>query len=297
MKSTYLSHLALLSANIMYGLNFNIAKALMPDLIQPFGFIFCRVLGALLLFWMFGFFIKGSKIEAEDLPRLIACGLFGVAMNQLMFFYGLNITSPINSSVIMTSTPILVLLFASFLIKERITYLKILGILLGISGAIGLIVFQASDSLIASPKGDLFIFLNASSYAVYLVLVKPLLAKYSPLTVIKWVFTFGFIFVIPFGYNEFAEIQWDSFTSFSWWSFIYVIIGISFLAYLFNIYALKKLKPSAVSVYIYLQPLTATVASMFMGTNDLNAFKVLCALLIFLGVFMVSNPQLIRKVI
>src|SRR5690606_9216824 len=133
LKNPYLSHLALLGANVMYGLNFNIAKSLMPELIQPFGFIFCRVLGALLLFWLVGLFIKSEKIDDRDFLKLIVCGLFGVAMNHLMFFYGLNLTSPINFSVIMTITPILVLLFASLLIKERITHLKILGIMLGIS--------------------------------------------------------------------------------------------------------------------------------------------------------------------
>lgn len=290
-------HLALLAANIMYGLNFNIAKGIMPEYIRPFGFIFCRVLGALILFWILQLFVKGNKIDKSDFPRLLICGLFGVALNQLMFFYGLNITSPINASVIMTITPILVLLFAALLIKEKITYIKITGIVMGIAGALGLILLKTSNSLLSSSLGDLFILLNASSYAVYLVLVKPLLKKYHPLSIIKWVFFFGFLFVFPFGFGEFKEIEWDTFLPMTWLSFLYVIIGISFLAYLFNIYALKKLNPSAVSVYIYSQPITATAASLVMGNDRLDAIKILSTVFIFVGVFLVSNPKVNRKAI
>jgi len=295
MSSNLKAHLALLGANVIYGLNYSIAKDVMPAYILPFGFIFCRVLGAMGLFWLVQSFTY-EKVEKKDLLLIAVCGFFGVAANQLMFFYGLNITTPINAGIIMTSNPILVLIASAIILKNKITTFKIGGIFLGISGALLLLLFKTdfsfgSDTLL----GDLFIFLNALSYGVYLVIVAPLMKKYSPLTVIKWVFTFGFIFVLPFGVHQFTEIDWASFTSSIWLKFAFVIIGTTFLAYLFNIYGLKKLSPSVVSTYIYLQPLLATVFAIWAGKDTLDWIKILAAILIFSGVYMVSKTKPLKN--
>lgn len=295
MSSNLKAHLALLGANVIYGLNYSIAKDVMPAYILPFGFIFCRVLGAMGLFWLLQSFTY-EKVEKKDLLLIAVCGFFGVAANQLMFFYGLNITTPINAGIIMTSNPILVLIASAIILKNKITTFKIGGIFLGISGALLLLLFKTdfsfgSDTLL----GDLFIFLNALSYGVYLVIVAPLMKKYSPLTVIKWVFTFGFIFVLPFGVHQFTEIDWASFTSSIWLKFAFVIIGTTFLAYLFNIYGLKKLSPSVVSTYIYLQPLLATVFAIWAGKDTLDWIKILAAILIFSGVYMVSKTKPLKN--
>lgn len=264
----------------------------MPEFIQPFGFIFCRVSGALLLFWLLGLAVKSEKVERKDFLKLATCGLFGVAGNQLMFFYGLNLTSPINSSIIMTCNPILVLIFSAIFIKERITSKKIIGIILGITGALGLILFNNTLQVTGeSWKGDLFIFLNATSYGIYLVLVKPLMQKYKPITVIKYVFLFGFLVVIPFGYNQFIAIDWSSFTSNIWLAFLFVVIGTTFLAYLFNIFGLKTLNPSVVSTYIYSQPLIATFVAILLNKDHLSIEKIIAAVLIFTGVFLVSSKR------
>ncbi len=264
----------------------------MPNYIKPFGFIFCRVLGALLLFWLFRTFFKAEKIDRKDYLRLFVCGLFGVASNQLMFFYGLNLTSPINASIIMTCNPILVLIFASVLIKERITTQKILGIFLGLAGAVGLILNKNSVEVTDSNVvGDLFIFLNATSYAIYLVSVKPIMKKYHPLTVIRWVFLFGFLVVIPFGWNQFLEIEWNTFNIGVWGAFIFVVVGTTFLAYLFNMYGLKRLNPSTVSTYIYSQPLIASIVALLLQKDELNLIKIIAALFIFSGVYLVSKKK------
>ena len=231
------AHAAILGANIIYGLNYSIAKDVMPEFIQPFGFIFCRVSGALLLFWMFAQFAEKEKVSERDLALMAVCGAFGVASNQLMFFYGLNLTSPINAAIILTCNPILVLLISALVIKDRITSRKIIGIGLGLTGAVGLILFKGVSALSYDGFiGDLFVFLNATSYAIYLVLVKPLMQKYKPMTVIKWVFLFGFIYVLPFGWNQFHEIEWGTFTTNIWGAFAFVVVGTTFLAYLFNIF-------------------------------------------------------------
>lgn len=291
MNTNLKAHLALIGANVIYGLNYSIAKDVMPAHILPFGFIFCRVLGALGLFWLVHSF-NYEKVEKKDFLLLGICGFFGVAANQLMFFYGLNITTPINAGIIMTSNPILVLIASAIILKNKITALKIGGIFLGISGALLLLLFKTDFSFGSETiTGDIFIFLNAMSYGIYLVIAVPLMKKYKPLTVIKWVFTFGFIFVLPFGIQQFTEIDWSTFTTDVWLKFGFVIIGTTFLAYLFNIYGLKKLSPSIVSTYIYLQPLLATSFAIWTGKDSLDGIKIIAALLIFSGVYLVSRTK------
>lgn len=295
MNSNLKAHLALLGANVIYGLNYSIAKDVMPAYILPFGFIFCRVLGALGLFWLVHSF-KYEKVAKQDFLLLAVCGFFGVAANQLMFFYGLNITTPINAGIIMTSNPILVLVASAIILKNKITKTKLAGIFLGITGALLLLLFKTdfsfgSDTLL----GDMFIFLNALSYGVYLVIAVPLMRKYNPITVIKWVFTFGFVFVLPFGWNQFTEIDWNAFNSDIWLKFAFVIIGTTFLAYLFNIYGLKKLSPSVVSTYIYLQPLLAALFAIWAGKDSLDWIKIVAACLIFSGVYLVSKTNTLKN--
>ena len=273
MSKKYLAHAAILGANIIYGLNYSIAKDVMPEFILPFGFIFCRVLGALGLFWLFGILRKTEKVERKDILKLAVCGLFGVAANQLMFFYGLNLTTPINAAIIMTCNPILVLVISAFILKEKITSKKILGIALGLIGASTIILSKNEINLNSEGLiGDLFILLNATSYAIYLVLVKPLMQKYSPLTVVKYVFLFGFLYVLPFGTEQFFAIEWTAFTPAIWWAFAFVVIGTTFFAYLFNIFGLKTLSPSVVSTYIYSQPLIASVVAILLA-KDLGNFE------------------------
>ena len=291
MKNTNIkAHAALFAANLIYGLNYSVAKDVMPEYIQPFGFILLRVLGASLLFWFFHSLLSNEKIDKKDWPRIALCGLFGVAMNQLLFFAGLNITTPINAAIIMTSNPILVIIAASIILHEVITKQKILGLSLGVIGALLIIIFKADFSFDSTTwPGDVMILMNAASYGVYLVIVKPLMTKYQPLTIIKWVFTFGLLYVIPFGFYDFMAIEWSSFTTTIWLETAFVVICTTFFAYLLNIFALKKLKPSTVSTYIYTQPVLASFFAIIMGKDELSLVKIVGAVLIFTGVYIVSK--------
>ena len=292
MNKLIIAHLALFTTNLIYGINYTVAKNVMPNYIEPFGFIFCRVSGALLLFWLFHSIFFKEKIALKDFPRIALCGLFGVAVNQLLFFKGLNITTPINAAIIMTTNPILVLIMASFILKERITRNKILGIFFGITGALSLLLFGNNFSFGSdTAMGDIMIFINAASYGVYLVLVKPLMSKYQPLTVIKWVFLFGYLVVFPFGWNEFQEINWINMPVNIIWETVFVIVGTTFLAYLLNIFALKNVTPSAASTYIYFQPVFAGVIAIYFGKDNLDIIKIVACVLIFLGVYLVSKPK------
>lgn len=294
------AHLALLLVNLIYGANYLIAKGLMPDLIQPSGFILLRVLGALVLFWVARLLYKHQPLAPADFVRIALCGLFGVAGNQLFFFNGLNLTSPINAAIIMTANPILVLIMASLLIGERISRTRIAGIAAGAAGAIWLISLSAGNHAgQGNWLGDLMILINAASYAVYLVIVKPLMQRYSPITVISWVFLAGSIIVLPFGWNQFMAIEWSNFNAGQLGAAAFVVIGTTFLAYLLNIFAIRIVSPSVVSSYIYLQPLMAGVfAALFawLGwtaidyTGGITVQKILSAALIFTGVYLVSKP-------
>mgnify|MGYP001429313745 CR=1 FL=1 len=291
MINNILPHLALFLVNLIYALNYSIAKDVMPDYIGPSGFILLRVIGGSLLFFLtFIFFIK-ENVELKDIVRLLFCGLFGVAINQLFFFEGLNLTTPINAAIIMTVSPILVIIFSAIIIKEKITIRKLLGIFLGIVGAATLILKSGSISLDNTFfVGNILIFINATSYSIYLVLVKTLMTKYNPITVMFYVFSFGLIFVLPFGLNELLEINTQSFSKIIYLKVAFVVICTTFLAYLFNAFALKTLNPSVVSTYIYLQPVLASVVAIFLKSDSLDFIKILSALFIFSAVYLVSIP-------
>ena len=284
-------HLALFIVNLIYALNYSIAKDVMPDYIGPSGFILLRVTGGSILFFLTYFFFIRESVESRDIIRLILCGLFGVAINQLFFFEGLNLTTPINAAIIMTVSPILVIIFSAIIIKEKITFRKVLGIFLGITGAATLIFKSGSISI----ENDFFIgnvlvFINATSYSIYLVLVKTLMTKYNPITVMFYVFSFGLIFVFPFGLNELASVSFQSFTTLIYFKVAFVVICTTFLAYLLNAFALKSLNPSVVSIYIYLQPVLASIIAIILKSDSLDVIKIISSLFIFSSIFLVSIP-------
>jgi len=283
-------HLALIGVNLIYGANYVIAKEVTPLFIKPFGLVCIRVTGGLLLFSIFHFFFVRESVERKDIPKLIICGFFGVVLNQLLFLKGLSLTSPINASLIMITTPILVMVMASFLIKEKITLNKALGIGLGALGVL-IIQLQGEANVSGDLLGDLFIFLNAASYALYLVLVKPLMNKYSPFTVLKWIFGIGFPLVWMVGFQEFSMIEWTDFPTGIWAALGYIVVGTTFLTYLLNMFALKRVNPSLVGIYIYTQPIIAAFIAVSLGKESLSPVKLIAGGLIFLGVYLVSRKK------
>lgn len=295
-NSNVKAHIALFLVNLIYGGNYSIAKIALPAYIKPYGFILIRVFFACLLYWLLKAFLVQEKVSWKDKAYLFLCGMFGVATNQLFFFKGLSITSEINASLLMITTPILVMLISVFMKRESMNLIKFIGLLLGVAGALLLIAgrFNGSFQLNQLNKGDLFIVFNAISYSFYLVLVKKMMEKYNPLTVISHVFLFGLIPVAFIGFKQFSEVEWSSFTPAVWLSVIYVVIATTFLAYLLNVYALKRVNPSLVGIYIYLQPLFAAFISILLG-KPLSMIHFIAALLIFSGVFFVSNATLLFR--
>lgn len=291
MKNNVSAHAAIIATNVLYAANYTVAKFIMPEYVQPFGFIFMRVLGALIFFWILGLFIQSEKIAKEDYPRLFFCGMFGVAINQLMFFKGLDITTPVNASLMMVTTPILVVSIAIIAKKEVFSWFKVLGIALGALGALVILFGKNFNFNSNTAIGDFLVLLNATSYGIYLTIVKPLMTKYSALTVIKWVFLFGFIPVSFIGFNEFTQIDWASFQASTWYSLVFVVLGVTCFAYLFNIFALSKVNPSVVGIYIYIQPILAAFIAILFKADSFDFAKVIAAICVFLGVYFVSFYQ------
>lgn len=298
-NGTIWAHAALFLVNTLYGASHVLAKGVMPTYLTPSVFIFFRVLGATLLFWLLLFFIKSYKIERKDWLRLMACGLFGVTVNQLFFFHGLNLSSSVNSGIIMAFNPIMVIILSAFLLREKITAIHLTGIAIGAIGAI-LLTLTGVRAVSETSLGDLFLLINSLSYAVYLVLAKPLMKKYSPLLVITWVFSLGLVFLLfyPPVHSELIITDFAKIPTSIWIKIIYVVVGVTFLTYLLTMYGLKHLSPSVSSSYIYFQPMMVIgFAYLFLYlnlapdyTSTITMEKVIYMLLIFIGVYLTGMP-------
>jgi drug/metabolite transporter (DMT)-like permease len=302
MKNKSLSaHIALFLVNTLYGASHVLAKGVMPTYLTPNVFILFRAFGATVLFWLVKAFFVRERVERKDLLLLAFCGLFGVAINQLFFFHGLNLSSSINSGIIMAFNPILVVILSFFVLKESITVTKAVGILLGTSGAI-LLTLTAGTGKGDSMLGDFFLFINALSYAIYLVIAKPLMKKYAPLTVITYVFTFGLgmLFIYPPVLTELFQTNFAVIPFEAWLKIVYVVVGVTFMTYLLTMYGLKYLTPSVSSAYIYFQPVMVMffaflfsaigIAADYTGTITLE--KIAYMLVIFLGVYITSHSAI-----
>lgn len=295
-----LAHIALLAVNVLYGANHVLAKGVMPAYVTPTVFIFFRVSGAVLLFWMLTAFQKWQAIQRKDWLLFASCGFFGVAANQLFFFHGLNLSSAFNSGIIMALNPIMVVVLSFFILKEKFTVFRSFGILLGTIGAI-LLTWKGATNAGDSQLGDLFLFINSISYAIYLVLAKPLMQRYSPLQVITLVFSFGWFFVLlfPLTLPELWNTQFASFPSSIWLKISYVIVGVTFLTYLLTMFGLKYTSPTVSSAYIYTQPIMVllfTFLFAYLGWSadysaTITGEKMLYMGVIFLGVYLTSLKQ------
>jgi drug/metabolite transporter (DMT)-like permease len=215
--------------------------------------------------------------------------LTGVVINQTLFIRGLVMTSTIHASLLILCTPLLITIFAFWILKEKITALKSLGLALGIGGSVLLIIAKESSTHAENYLlGDIFIIINAISYAFYFILVKPLMKEYNPVHVIRWVFTLGFIMIFPFGWVQLTEVQWQQFD----WSHLaalaFIVICGTFLAYYFNIYGIQHLGAGMTGSYIYTQPIFATIIATLVLQEPLTIQKIIAGILIFAGVFLVS---------
>ncbi|MET7028570.1 DMT family transporter [Sediminicola luteus] len=291
MSKRTLAILAAIGATIIYGINHTIAKGVMPTYVKPFGFIFIRVTGAAILFWGISFFGPKEKIARRDWLRVLVCAILGMVINMLAFFKGLDLSTPINSAVLITITPIIVVILSALLIKEKITLLKGSGVFLGFIGALALVLFGAEIRQDAPniPLGNALFILNATSYGTYLIVAKSLIEKYHPFTLMKWLFTVAVIINLPITFSEFSEIEWSQMPLEVYGVIAFVVIGTTFLTYLFNIYALKQLKASTLGAFVYIQPLIGILFALMTGKDYLTLIKTFAIGLVLIGVYLATK--------
>ena len=294
MNNRALALLAAFGATTIYGMNHTIAKVVMPHYVGPFGFIMLRVVGASILFWSVSFIMPKETIERKDFFRIAIASLFGMCINMLMFFKGLQLSTPINSGVIVTLTPIIILILSAFFLNEKLTRFKVLGIILGFIGAVLLILYGNSSRVINAPNvslGNIMLLINATCFGAYLVMVKPLTKKYSTITLMKWMFLLGVIYTFPFTITEFLEISWNTLPFEAIWRIGFVIVGTTFLTYMLNVYALKTLPATTIGAFTYLQPIITIVYAVITGNDFLDSIKILACILVFTGVYLASKKK------
>ncbi|MEN9743428.1 MAG: hypothetical protein RLZZ65_1233 [Bacteroidota bacterium] len=296
-KEIIQAHFALLFVNVLYGANHVLAKGVMPEFLDPNTFILLRVSGAVFLFWILLLTQKRKPIDRSDYGRFIAAGLFGVTVNQLFFFHGLNLSSAFNAGIIMALNPIMVLVLSLFLNKEKLGFQGYAGIAIGAFGAV-LLTISSGNLPGSSSLGDLYLLINALSYAFYLVVSKPLLQKYSPIQVITTVFSIGLclLLLFPPTWNHLAMVDFSRIPLSVWYKISYVIVGVTFLTYLLTIFGLKYVSATVSSAYIYTQPVMVAIFTFlfaYLGwaadfSNTITGERILYMLLIFTGVYLVS---------
>lgn len=289
MKQNTAAHFSLLGTNILFAVNFTAIKQLVnTGLMAPFALNLIRITVTASLLWiLFWSNRRKPRIDRKDYGRFFLCSLTGIAINQLFFVKGLSLTYSIHASLLMLTTPILITVIAAWILKERLTLFKLVGLLLGITGAVVLITArQNSGTGNNVVVGDMLIIVNAISYTIYFILVKPLMKKYDPITVLRVIFSVGFILVVPFCWAEFVQIHWAMFGLREYIILASVVLGGTFFAYLLNIYGIKVLGASIAGAYIYSQVVFTAVIAMIFLKEDLSLYKIIAGLLIASGVYL-----------
>ena len=292
MTKAFRGHLALFAAQIIYALNYSVAKGLMPGFISPIPLVFSRIIGAMILFWLLSLVVKTQKVERTDMKKLAGLALFGVVINQVFFIWGLSRTTPINSSIIMISNPVLVFVITLIILKERARQSQVTGLLLAIIGALLILRYKGNFEVgTETLAGDLMTLVNSASWAFFIVMVKPIMVKYDTVTVMRWLFLFGSIYMLPIGLRETLEANWAAFTTSAWLALGFVVIATTFFAYLLNLYGLQTLSTNTVSAYIYLQPFLASVFAIVMGKDHMDPIKIISGILIISGLYLVNKKS------
>ena len=293
MNSNSKAHLALLGTNLFFASNYSAIKYFTNHRYAgPFGINIIRIGFSLILFWFLFLFNKPeTKIKKKDIPAFLLCAVTAIMLNQMLFIKGLSLTFPIHASLLTLITPIMITIIAARILKEKLTIPKLIGLLLGVSGAVLLIGAREKNGPGENIMlGDLLVILSSLAYTFYFILVKPLMNSYSPMQVTRWIFTFGFFMILPLCTEEFSNIRWEAFGIKEWALLSMIVIPGTLIAYIFNVYGIKKLSASTAGAYIYSQPVFAVIIAMVFLKEQFSLYKFIAAILIFSGVYL-SNRK------
>lgn len=284
-------HISLLVANIIFGLNTTISRSIIPEIIDPYLLTFFRMAGAAVLFWVLSIFVKNEKVPTKDIIRFFFASILALVTNQIPFIVGLSLTSPIDASVVVTMLPIMTMIFAAFIIKEPITLLKAIGVLVGATGALVLIVHSSGADGGGNMVGNLILLISISSFGLYLTLFKDLISRYSSVTSMKWMFLFATIMTLPFSYKPTIHTDFAALDASVYLRIVYIVCLATFFTYMLLPIGQKTLRPTTLSMYNYLQPITATFAAVIVGMDKLSVQTIVSTILVFSGVYIVTQSK------
>lgn len=288
-----IAHLSMFLACAFWGLMAPLGKDAMTHGIDGLDMVTFRVTGGAVLFWITALFVRREHVPVRDILRFAGAGLFGIVTNQCLYTMGLSITSPINASIVTTSMPIFAMILAALILGEPITGKKALGVLMGCSGAVILILTSAAalTDKVGDIRGDLLCLGAQFSFALYLSLFNPLIKKYSPFTTNRWMFLWATVFIVPFTAGHVADIDWPSVPRQTWWEAAYVVVFGTYLGYILTIVGQRTLRPTVVSVYNYVQPIVSVIVSLIIGIATMQWEQALAVLLVFSGVWLVTKSR------
>ncbi len=290
-SNKFKGHAAMTGAEVLWGVSAPLGKGVLMAGVSPLLLTDCRMIGAAILFCIISLFVKNEKVSPNDLLKMFFASLFGIVINQSCFIWGLSLTSPINASIITTSLPILTMVLAAIVLREPITKLKVSGVFLGAVGALILIFGGHSNESSGSPAGDILVICAQLSFTLYLVMFKGLISKYSPITLMKWMFTYASICIIPFSYTEFTSLKLESLSAYAIWGTLGVVVGPTFLSYLLLSLGQRNLRPTVTAMYNYLQPIVASIVAVAAGLGVFSFTTAIAILLVFSGVFLVTRSK------
>jgi drug/metabolite transporter (DMT)-like permease len=297
MNQSIKGHGAMLCANVMWGLMSPIAKFVMiGGLITPLLVTNLRIIGAMILFWTASLFMPREHVPAKDLAHLFVASLLAIVFNQGCFIFGVGLTTPGDASIITTSMPLWAMILSAIILKDRITTRKIIGIIAGATGAILLVMGGKSHANISvaptnAVLGDVLVLIAQLSYALYIVIYKNFVQRYSMFTIMKWMFTFAFICVIPFSYNDLVHTAWTQVSALQAAGLTFIVVCGTFISYTFIVVAQKRLPPTVTATYNYVQPTVACAVAIAWGMDSFSALKGAAIVLIFTGVFLVTRSK------
>ncbi|MDR3252876.1 MAG: DMT family transporter [Tannerella sp.] len=299
-------HGALLATFVAFGLNVPIMKSVLSELqITPIDIAFFRFSGAMLFFWIASLFMPHERVPLRDKLLIFAASFFGIFFNQFAFSIGLSQTSPIDASVINTVSPVITMLLAAFFLHEPITWVKSLGVAVGLAGALLLVLSNnfehgAAAGVATSLKGNLLIIVSTISFVIYLTAFKNVVTRYRPVTLMKWMFLCATVCSLPFCWHDVSTLDFAGVLPVSWLKIFYVVGVATFLAYFLLPVGQKYLRPTIVSMYNYLQPIVASLVAVAVGMDVFGWHKAVATALVFLGVYIVtqskSRAQMERRV-
>lgn len=289
----FVAHLNMFGACAGWGLMAPVGKEAMLHGVSGLSMVTFRVVGACLLFWLASLFAKKEHVPLRDKFMFAGAAVFGLLLNQCCYTLGLSFTSPINASIVTTSMPIFAMLLSALILKEPITGKKALGVLMGCSGALMLILTSAShvSDKVGDIRGDLLCLFAQFSFALYLSLFNPLIRRYNVFTINRYMFTWATIMLLPFTFGE-TMATVTSHLSMNTWLEVAYVVGIgTFFCYILTMVGQRNLRPTVVSVYNYVQPIVSVLASLLMGVGVFKPTHALAVVLVFTGVWLVTKSR------